>query len=63
MVLRYFYYTLVILMVESGKIIIHYFPLHQGDKANACAVAHDEMARDEARHGRALEGFLKRYFA
>ena len=22
----------------------------------------DEMARDEARHGRALEGLLKRYF-
>jgi len=23
---------------------------------------YDEMARDEARHGKALEGLLKRYF-
>ena len=25
--------------------------------------AFDEMARDEARHGKAFEGLLKRYFA
>ena len=31
-------------------------PIHERSEVN------DEMARDEARHGRGLEGLLKRYF-
>ena len=44
----------------SGK-----FDLAKVAKQNGLDAIHDtvhEMARDEARHGRALEGFLKRYF-
>ena len=44
----------------SGK-----FDLAKVAKANGLDAIHDtvhEMARDEARHGKALEGFLKRYF-
>ena len=33
-------------------------PLQQKD---ACGLTH-EMAKDEARHGKAFEGLLKRYF-
>ena len=42
------------------------FDLAACAKKNNLDAIHDtvhEMARDEARHGRALEGFLKRYFA
>ena len=41
------------------------FDLAACAKKNGLDAIHDtvhEMARDEARHGRALEGFLKRYF-
>ncbi len=41
------------------------FDLASCAKKNGLDAIHDtvhEMARDEARHGRALEGFLKRYF-
>ena len=41
------------------------FDLAKVAKANGLDAIHDtvhEMARDEARHGRALEGMLKRYF-
>ena len=41
------------------------FDLAKLAKANGLDAIHDtvhEMARDEARHGRALEGLLKRYF-
>ena len=41
------------------------FELAKVAKANGLDAIHDtvhEMARDEARHGRALEGLLKRYF-
>ena len=44
----------------SGK-----FDLAKVAKANGLDAIHDtvhEMARDEARHGRGLEGLLKRYF-
>ena len=41
------------------------FDLAKVAKANGLDAIHDtvhEMARDEARHGRGLEGLLKRYF-
>ena len=44
----------------SGK-----FDLAKVAKQNGLDAIHDtvhEMARDEARHGRGLEGLLKRYF-
>ena len=41
------------------------FDLAKVAKANGLDAIHDtvhEMARDEARHGKTLEGLLKRYF-
>jgi rubrerythrin len=42
------------------------FELAACTKKNGLDAIHDtvhEMARDEARHGKALDGLLKRYFA
>ena len=42
------------------------FDLAKVAKANGLDAIHDtvhEMARDEARHGKALKGLLERYFA
>lgn len=45
-------------MIEYQYKAIHdtVVPIHERSEVN------DEMARDEARHGKALAGLLKRYF-
>ena len=40
----------------AENLIIPCYSIHERSEVN------DEMARDEARHGKAFEGLLKRYF-
>ena len=58
--MRFYLFSAYFLLEMPASVGVLRFPAPIQRK-DACGLKH-EMARDEARHGKAFEGLLKRYF-